>query len=566
MTESGRFPRFPDSYRARWVEAGNWADRTLHDVFDETVTATPDAIALITVDEKVSFAEFKEASDALAAGLLGLGIGHGDLVSVQLPNWKEFCFLQIALSRIGAVIQPMHLVFREREMRSLLEFCESDAVIVPGSFGDFDYVKAIRSMSPDLPRLRTMLVVRDESHTAGGGGIEGLAEQSLEAVIAEGREHLDRLKDVTIDPDDVFYMNFTSGTEGNPKGFMHTHNTLTSLFFRTATLMKMMEPDAVTLACSPMTHSFGHFTTYQTAIAGTPMVLVARYHPLEVLQLLERERVTTISGTPAHLIGILHHPDFKSYDTSAIKSASAGGASSAPELISELEAVWGIKTMNTYGLGENIVHTRTMPFDPPDKVSETVGRALPGTELRIVDPETRADVPAGDVGEITFRGATLFVGYYRQPERTAETRDDDGWFYTGDLGFLDEDGYLHFASRRSEVINRGGSKIYPKEIEDLLGGHPSIEDIAVVGMPDERFGETVLAYVVAKPGETVTLDSLAAYLKAQQVMRYKVPQHLVMLDALPMTPTGKVRKAELKQDAARRAEEGRTTENMEVTR
>jgi acyl-CoA synthetase (AMP-forming)/AMP-acid ligase II len=542
-----RYPQFSDAYRARWVEAGNWAGSTLHDLFDVSVAEAPDATALITKERRYSFREFKELSDALAAGLIGIGVGPGDLVSVQLPNWPEFCFLQLALSRVGAVIQPLHLVFREREMRSLLGFCETNFAVVPDSFGDYGYADVMREIRDDLPDLRHLIVAR--------GAAKGDGESSLEGLIEEGREHLDRLEGVETSPDDIFYLNFTSGTEGNPKGFLHTHNTLVSTFKMAAEAMKSMDPDLVNLACSPMTHSYGHFTTYQCALGRIPMVLVDRYRPVDVLELIEREKVTAISGTPAHMIGILHHPDFDKYDTSSIKSAGVGGARSAPDLIDELSRVWGCKSANTYGMGETILHTRTMPWDPEDKLRDTVGKPMFGAQLKIVDPKDRARVlPANEVGEICFRGPTLFVGYHKQPELTASTRDDDGWFYTGDLGFEDEDGYLCFAGRATEVINRGGSKIYPKEIEDLLSGHPGVGDVAVVAWPDERLGETVAAYIVPTKGE-FSLDELKTYLDEQKVTKYMYPQHLVFVDEFPMTPTGKVRKASLQEDAVKRARE-----------
>jgi acyl-CoA synthetase (AMP-forming)/AMP-acid ligase II len=544
-----RFPRFSEAYRQRWVSAGNWADRTLHGVFDDLVASRPDDVALITKDRRLSFREFKQASDALAAGLLGAGVGPEDLVSVQLPNWLEFCFLQIALSRIGAVIQPSHLVYRERETRSLLRFCETDVAVVPESFRDYAYADVMRGIREDLPRLRLLVVAR--------GSAKGDGECALDDLIEEGREHLERLEQVQVDPDDVFYLNFTSGTEGNPKGFLHTHNTLISTFKLASEAMAKMTPDMVNLACSPMTHSYGHFTTYQCALGGIPMVLVDRYQPLDVLELIEREKVTSLSGTPAHMIGVLKHPEFERFDTSSIKSAGVGGARSSPDLIDDLERVWGVKSANTYGMGETILHTRTLPFDPPDKIRDTVGRPMFGSELKIVSPTDRTlEMPTGEVGEIVFRGPTLFVGYHKQPELTSETRDDEGWFYTGDMGFADEDGYLHFTGRAKEVINRGGSKIYPKEIEDLVSGHPKIQDVAVVGMPDERLGERICAYVVTEGGSEVSVEELREYLEEQKVMKYNFPEHILRLDELPMTPTGKVRKAALQQDAAERAKKG----------
>ena len=547
LSTSDRYPRFSPEYRERWVKGGNWADKTLHELFDESVAEGPGDVAITTVERRYTFGEFKELADALAAGLRGCGVLPGDLVSVQLPNWVEMCLLQIALSRIGAVIQPLHLVFREREMRTLLSFCETDHAVVPENFGDYPYAEVMRGLRAELPRLRSLIIAR--------GSAAGEGEFSFDALIEEGRDQLERLQEVHPSPDDVFYLNFTSGTEGNPKGFLHTHNTLISLFKMASTAMKSMDPDMVNLACSPMTHSFGHFSTYQCALGRIPMVLVGRYRPLDVLKLIESAKVTAISGTPAHMIGILDHPDFDQYDTSSIKSAGVGGARSSPELIDRIKEVWGCSSGNTYGMGETIMHTRTMGWDPEDKQRDTVGKPMFGAELKIVDPKDRSrELPANEVGEICFRGPTLFVGYHKQPELTAATRDDEGWFYTGDLGFADEDGYLCFAGRAKEVINRGGSKIYPKEIEDLLSGYERVRDVAVVGWPNERLGETVCAYVVPK-GPAFSLEELKAYLDAEKVTKYMYPQHLVFMDEFPMTPTGKVRKATLQEDAKRRAAE-----------
>ena len=544
---SRRLPRFDDAYRKRWIDAGLWTDRTLHGLFDETVAEHPDAVAVITREQRLSFAELKRSSDALAAGLVGLGVGRGDIVAVQLPNWIEFCLLQLALSRVGAVIQPTHLVFRERELRSLFSFCGTDYAVVPETYEGHDYAQALRDLRGELPRLRGLVIAR--------GGPLADDEVGFDSLIEDGARHLDRLAGFEVDPDDVFYLNFTSGTEGSPKGFLHSHNTLISTFAAMSKAIANLDPGAVNLACSPMTHSFGHFTTYQCAIAGIPMVLVDRYRPRDVLELIEREHVTSISGTPAHLIGILHHPEFSDFDTSSVRSVSVGGARSSPDLMAELAAVWGVKSANTYGMGETIIHTRTMPWDPDDKAAESVGQPLFGAELEIRDPADRTRVlPAGEVGEIMFRGPTLFVAYHEQPELTAATRDADGWFATGDRGRVDDDGYLYFAGRAKEVINRGGTKIYPKATEDLLASHPDIDDAAVVGMPDDRLGERVCAYVVLRGETAPTVADLRAFFEAEKAMKYLAPEEIIVMDALPMTPTGKVAKAVLQEDAARRAE------------
>ncbi len=531
------FPTFPQDYRERFVAKGLWLDRTLHDYFDETAARIPDTIALVEGDKRISFAQWREDAARLANGLMKLGIGKGDIVSVQLPNWYEMCLLQIALSRIGAVIQPMHMVYREREIQSMLGFCDTRAVIVPSEYRGFDYGRAVSDARGDLPDLEVVI-------TARGDG-----EVRFDDLLASDPAREGDCPEVGAD--DVFYLNFTSGTEGNPKGFLHTHNTLLSVLKRFADLQRHYDPASdndVVLANSPMSHSFGHLSTYQVLLRGIRMVLIERFEPGETLRLVEREGVSSISGTPAHLISLLTHPDFVTTDTSTVKGVGVGGAQCPPQLMADIKKHFKVSIGNTYGMGENIVHTRTAPADSPEMIRETVGKPVPGAELKIFANDHETELPVGEVGEIAFRGPTLFLGYYKNPERTRETRNDDGWFFTGDIGFVDEEGYLHLAGRKKDMINRGGSKIYPKEVEDLLHAHPSVLRAAVIGMPDYRLGERVCAYVELHPDAKLTLDDVREFLKQQQVMMYKVPERLEIVEALPMTPTGKVKKAPLVDD------------------
>jgi len=531
------FPTFPPQYRQRFVAKGLWLDRTLHDYFDETTARLPASIALVEGDNRVSFSRWQDEAARLAAGLLRLGIGKGDIVSVQLPNWYEMCLLQIALSRIGAVIQPMHMVYREREIESMLRFCDSRAVVLPGHYRGFDHAGAVRAVRSNLPDLEHVITAR------GDGDIR--FDDLLRSDPATSGEC------PPVDADDVFYLNFTSGTEGNPKGFLHTHNTLLSVLKRFADLQRQYDPgsdDDVVLANSPMSHSFGHLSTYQVLLRGIRMVLVERFDAGETLKIIARDRVTSISGTPAHLISLLHHADFAATDTSSVKSVGVGGAQCPPQLMADIKRHFRVSIGNTYGMGENIVHTRTSPSDPPEVIRDTVGKPVPGAELKIFADDRATEMAVGEVGEIAFRGPTLFLGYYKNPERTRETRNDEGWFFTGDLGFVDDQGYLHLAGRKKDMINRGGSKIYPKEVEDLLHAHPAVLRAAVVGMPDYRLGERVCAYVELHPGAALDLEEVRGFLQAQRVMRYKIPERLEIVDALPMTPTGKVKKDPLIAD------------------
>ena len=532
------FPTFPHEYRRRFVEAGLWLDRTLQSCFDETAQRMPEHVAIVAGERRISFADWADEARRVAAGLVRLGVRKGDIVTVQLPNWPELCVLQIALARIGAVIQPMHMVYREREIESMLGFCDSRAVILAGSHQGFDHAAAVAGMRARLPELAQVITVRAD---AGG-------DATYESLLASDAGLDTYLGASAIGADDVFYLNFTSGTEGAPKGFLHTHNTLVSVMKRFADMTTQANPasrDDVILANSPMSHSFGHLTTYQVLLRGVRMVLVERFSPTEILKIIERERVTALSGTPAHIISLLSHPDLPRTDTSSVKSVGVGGAQCPPEVMKDIQRVFGVKSGNMYGMGENIVHTQVSANDPPEVIRETVGKPVPGAELRIFAADRRTEQPTLGVGEIAYRGPSLFLAYYKNPERTAETRNADGWFFTGDLGFVDEQGYLHLSGRKKDMINRGGTKIFPKEIEDLLHEHPAILRAAVIGMPDARLGERVCACVELKPGATLTLDEVKVFLEGKRVMKHNVPERLEVMAALPQTPTGKVQKEPL---------------------
>jgi len=533
------FPTFPPEYRRRFVDAGLWLDRTLQSYFDESAQRMPEHVAIVAGERRISFADWADEARRVAAGLVRLGVRKGDIVTVQLPNWPELCVLQIALARIGAVIQPMHMVYREREMESMLRFCDSRAMIVAGSYQGFEHAAAVAGMRARLPELAQVI-------TVGSGVASGDATYDSLLGSDDGLDAY--LSSAAIGADDVFYLNFTSGTEGAPKGFLHTHNTLVSVMKRFADMTTQANPasrDDVILANSPMSHSFGHLATYQVLLRGVRMVLVERFSPTEILKIVERERVTALSGTPAHLISLLSHPDLPRTDIRSVKSVGVGGAQCPPEVMKDIERVFGVKSGNMYGMGENIVHTQVAASDPPELIRDTVGKPVPGAELRIFAADRSTERPMGEVGEIAYRGPSLFLAYYKNPERTAETRNADGWFFTGDLGFVDERGYLHLAGRQKEMINRGGTKIFPKEIEDLLHEHPKILRAAVIGMPDARLGERVCACVELKPGETLTLGEVKSFLAGKQVMKHNVPERLEVLTALPQTPTGKVQKEPL---------------------
>ncbi|UCD83280.1 MAG: AMP-binding protein [Deltaproteobacteria bacterium] len=526
-----------------------WPNKTLSDFLSEAVAKCPDKVAIVYEDRRITFKELQEEAEKLAAGLVDLGLKKGDMVTVQIPNWPEMCFYTLALARIGAVIQPMHIIYREREMEKMLGFCESTAVVIPSFYREFDYVKAMEELWPKLPQLKYVIVIGDKAPEK-----MTLHSSLMESTPEKEKSFSDYLQKTPLDANDIMFLNFTSGTEGDPKGFLHTHNTLLASIAKATEIMESFsggEPSTDIMLChSPMTHTFGHLSTHQVAIRKVTMVFLERYSPEDALKMIEKEKVTNMSGTPAHLIGLLTHPDFKEYDLSSLKSIGSGGAACPVQLIKEINEKLGCKVSNAYGLGENILHTITMPFDPPEAIFQTVGRPMINTELRIYDEKREKELPQGEAGEIAFRGPTLFVGYFKKPDLTKATRNEEGWFFTGDVGFIDPEGCLRLAGRKKEMINRGGTKIFPLDVENLIHSHPKVERAAVLGMPDYRLGEKVCAYVVPRAGEKVTFEEIVDFLKEQKVMKLKIPERVEFVSELPLTPTGKVLKRELEKDIA----------------
>ncbi|MDD5222940.1 MAG: AMP-binding protein [bacterium] len=533
------------------TEQGYWPNRTFCEFLDEAVEKAPDKVAIIYQDRKITFKELKQETEKLAAGLVDLGIQKGDMVSVQLPNWPEMSLYTLALARIGAVIQPMHVVYREREIEKFLSFCESTAVVIPYEYGGFNYAQAIEGLRPKLPQLKYVIVVGDKA-------LKGMVLHS--DVIKPSPEKEKKLKEYLKksppDANDVMFLNFTSGTEGDPKGFLHTHNTLLSNIAKATEMMESFSGGKIAtdvmMAHSPMTHTFGFLNTHQVVIRKITVVLMEKYSPKVALEAIQKYKVTNMSGTPAHLIGFLNHPDLNKYDLKSLRSISTGGAACPVQLINEIKEKLHCTVSNAYGMGENIVHTITLPGDPPEVVFETVGRPLTamGVGLRIYDEKREKELPEGEEGEIAFWGPSLFVGYFKMLELTKKTRTADGWFFTGDVGRIDENGCLRLGGRKKEMINRGGTKIFPLDIENLLHSHPKIERAAVVGYPDYRLGEKVGAYVVPREGQNITLQEIEDFLNEQKVMKYKIPERLEIVKELPLTPTGKVLKRKLEKELA----------------
>jgi non-ribosomal peptide synthetase component E (peptide arylation enzyme) len=523
--------RLTHDLTAGYQKSGHWGSETFYAILAARAAAHPDRVALVDRGRRVSYAELKTRVDRAAAGFAALGIGSGDVVTIQLPNWAEFAYVFFALERLGAVANQIGPDFRNREVDYILRFSESRAFVCPASFKSFDYVKMIGELRAGLPDLRAVCVLGSPA----GGATSGLV--SLDALLENP---------AAVPPpgagqgaNDVMRMAFTSGTTGNPKGVIHSHNTTLSTC-RTLNADMRVSPDEVFLIYLPLGLNWGYLTLVQTVMAGARAVLLDQFSARAALELIQRERVTYIPTAPASIIAMLNDPELGRFDLASLRVIITGGASCPIETIREFRARMHGHLIELYGMLETGFHTYTRLDDDPEAVTGTVGSVSSGLGLRLID-ESGRDVAQGAEGEIAALGPSVHLGYHKNPSANAELFTADGWFRTGDLGKFDRAGNVKIVGRLKEMINRGGKKFFPREIEEILYTHPKILHAAVVGVPDPRLGERNCLCVIPRPGQTLTLDEVVGYLK-DGVATYKLPETIEIFDELPFTPTGKIQR------------------------
>jgi len=479
--------------------------------------------------------------DDVAAGLANLGIGVGDVVTIQLPNWAEFAYVFFACERVGAVANQIGPDYRSREVEYILRFSESRAYVCPASFRGFDYVAMIDELRPRLPELRSVCVL-------GGGG--GAGTVRLDDLI-DGKRRAAGFRPVQMGANDVMRMAFTSGTTGNPKGVTHSFNTTLPAARILNDAMGVTERD-VLLAYLPVGLNWGYLTLLQALMVGARVVLLDRFGARAALQLIEREQVTFIPSAPASLIALLNDPELSRFDLRSLRVVITGGASCPVETIRAYRQEIPGHLIELYGMLETGFHTFTRLTDDPEAVTGTIGRAAEGMGLRLIDADGR-DVPPGAEGEIAAEGPSVHLGYHDNPAANAELFTPDGWFRTGDLGQLDASGNVRIVGRLKEMINRGGKKFFPREIEEILYTHPKILHAAIVGVPDPRLGERNCLCVIPRAGASFSLEEAVDFLRGD-VATYKLPEELEVFAEFPFTPTGKIQRHALTREVlARRA-------------
>ncbi len=531
--------RLTPAMAARWRGAGLWSDETLATVLARRVRETPDCEALSDRTSRLTYRELADGVDRMAARFRALGIGAGDVVTIQLPNWIEFALVFFALERLGAVAVTVSVDFRSRELEYIMRFAGSKMFVCCATFRGFDHAAMAAELEPRLPALAIVAIIRG----AARAGMVALDDVAAASGPPAG------FVPVAMDADTVMRMAFTSGTTGNPKGVMHSHNT-TLAAARILNGDLGLAADDVMLIWLPLGLNWGYLTLVQSILAGAKAVLLDRFGSPAALELIERERVTYIPTAPASLTTILQEPDLDRRDLSSLRIVVSGGASAPVETIRAWRRAAPGALLELLGMLETGYQAYTRPTDDPERVAGSVGVPASHMGLRLVDVEGR-DVARGEEGDICCDGPSVHLGYHNNPAANAEAFLPDGWFRSGDLGVIDADGHLRIVGRLKEMINRGGKKFFPREIEEILYTHPQVLYAAIVGIPDARLGERNCLCLVPRPGEAPTLGSLVAFL-GDSVATYKLPERLELFTQFPFTPTGKIQRHALVRDVVAR--------------
>ncbi len=513
-----------------------YRDLTVEALLRALARDLPSREALITPAVRWTFAELDRRADVVAGALIHAGLRKGDRAAVWATNRPEWVLLQFALARAGIILVTVNTSLKAHEVEYLLRQSQANALFLIGGFREVNYVEIFRGL-PALPDLRLVFFMDRGDPPPGMRSFQELECDSPEAAFEPQ------------DIDDVINMQYTSGTTGFPKGVMLTHRNIVNNGQAIATVLNYTAADRVCVAV-PLFHCFGCVIGVMGAFThGASLALVEAFDPLRVLETIHNERCTSIYGVPTMFLAELEHPEFSRFDMTSLRTGVMAGSLCPVSLMRRVMGDMHVPEITIcYGLTEaSPVITQTRPGDPFEKRVTTVGTPLPGVEVRIVDPATFQDVPDGVPGELWSRGYHIMKGYYRDPEATSLAITPDGWLRSGDLASRDASGYYAITGRLKELIIRGGENIAPKEIEEVLRTHPAVSDAAVFGVPDERFGEEVVAAIRLKPGGAAEPEEIRDYVRAR-LARFKVPRHVEFVEEFPQTASGKIQKFRLREE------------------
>lgn len=491
-----------------------------------SATQYPDTTAILYLDQKISYRELDEQVDRFAAALAGLGIIKGTKVAILLGNCPEFMITYYAIARLGAVSVPINPTYTPGELQFIMSDAGVEAAVAVAPMAPL-----FQAMGKALPALKHVILT---------GVDQAVGVYSFSALLASAPSKV--VAQVNISEDDLAVVLYTSGTTGKPKGAMLSHRNLCSNAESCGTFLGIVQTDRV-VAVLPMFHVFCMTVCLNTTIyRGATMVILPRFSPVETAQQIEQTGATVFAGVPTMYNFLVQHPECKPERLNSLKIAISGGASMPVAVLEAFERKFNVKVSEGYGLSEA---SPAVTFNPIDKVRKpgTIGTVIVDVEARIVTEDGK-DCGPHEVGELICRGPNVMIGYLNRPEETALTLRG-GWLYTGDLATVDEEGYYTIVDRKKDMIIVGGFNVYPREVEEVLFAHPSVREAAVIGRPDENYGERVVAYVALKQAD-VTADQLIEFCKLQ-LTAYKVPKELIFLEELPKNTTGKILRRELKR-------------------
>ncbi|EJQ2299034.1 medium-chain fatty-acid--CoA ligase [Escherichia coli] len=532
---------FNEQRRAAYRQQGLWGDASLADYWQQTARAMPDKIAVVdNHGASYTYSALDHAASCLANWMLAKGIESGDRIAFQLPGWCEFTVIYLACLKIGAVSVPLLPSWREAELVWVLNKCQAKMFFAPTLFKQTRPVDLILPLQNQLPQLQQIV------------GVDKLAPAtsslSLSQIIADNTPLTTA---ITTHGDELAAVLFTSGTEGLPKGVMLTHNNILASERAYCARLNLTWQD-VFMMPAPLGHATGflHGVTAPFLI-GARSVLLDIFTPDAYLALLEQQRCTCMLGATPFVYDLLNVLEKQPADLSALRFFLCGGTTIPKKVARECQQL-GIKLLSVYGSTESSPHAVVNLDDPLSHFMHTDGYAAAGVEIKVVD-DARKTLPPGCEGEEASRGPNVFMGYFDEPELTARALDEEGWYYSGDLCRMDEAGYIKITGRKKDIIVRGGENISSREVEDILLQHPKIHDACVVAMPDERLGERSCAYVVLKaPHHSLSLEEVVAFFSRKRVAKYKYPEHIVVIEKLPRTASGKIQKFLLRKDIMRR--------------
>ncbi|HFW6848700.1 TPA: medium-chain fatty-acid--CoA ligase [Escherichia coli] len=532
---------FNEQRRAAYRQQGLWGDASLADYWQQTARAMPDKIAVVdNHGASYTYSALDHAASCLANWMLAKGIESGDRIAFQLPGWCEFTVIYLACLKIGAVSVPLLPSWREAERVWVLNKCQAKMFFAPTLFKQTRPVDLILPLQNQLPQLQQIV------------GVDKLAPAtsslSLSQIIADNTPLTTA---ITTHGDELAAVLFTSGTEGLPKGVMLTHNNILASERAYCARLNLTWQD-VFMMPAPLGHATGflHGVTAPFLI-GARSVLLDIFTPDACLALLEQQRCTCMLGATPFVYDLLNVLEKQPADLSALRFFLCGGTTIPKKVARECQQL-GIKLLSVYGSTESSPHAVVNLDDPLSRFMHTDGYAAAGVEIKVVD-DARKTLPPGCEGEEASRGPNVFMGYFDEPELTARALDEEGWYYSGDLCRMDEAGYIKITGRKKDIIVRGGENISSREVEDILLQHPKIHDACVVAMPDERLGERSCAYVVLKaPHHSLSLEEVVAFFSRKRVAKYKYPEHIVVIEKLPRTASGKIQKFLLRKDIMRR--------------